>query len=61
MSALIGGSPVSLLLSLLFGVLVGAAFALLRLPIPAPGTLQAILGIVGIWGGLALVSLVRGG
>jgi XapX domain-containing protein len=61
MIALIGGSPVSLLLSLLFGVLVGAAFALFRLPIPAPGTLQAILGIVGIWGGLALVSLVRGG
>lgn len=61
MSAMIGGSPTSLLLSLLFGVLVGAAFALFRLPIPAPGTLQAILGIVGIWVGLVLVSLLRGG
>lgn len=61
MYAMIGGSPTALLFSLACGVAVGAIFALFRLPIPAPGTLQAIIGIFGIWLGLVLVTVIRGG
>ena len=44
-------------LSILTGLLCGGAFSLLRLPIPAPTAFVGILGIIGIWGGYALVSL----
>ncbi|MXR20813.1 XapX domain-containing protein [Halobacterium bonnevillei] len=37
------------------GLLVGALFASLRIPIPAPPNLAGIMGIVGIWLGYRLV------
>ena len=37
------------ILSLVTGMAVGLAFALLRLPVPAPPTLAGLLGIVGIF------------
>ncbi|WP_336038207.1 XapX domain-containing protein [Halobacterium yunchengense] len=39
----------------LTGVLVGAVFASLRIPIPAPPSLAGVMGIVGIWAGYRLV------
>ena len=39
----------------LTGVLVGAVFASLRIPIPAPPNLAGLMGIVGIWLGYQLV------
>ena len=38
------------------GVVVGAVFASLRIPIPAPPNLAGIMGIVGIWLGYRLVK-----
>jgi XapX domain-containing protein len=40
----------------LTGMIVGAAFAALKLPIPAPPTLAGIMGIVGIFLGFLLVK-----
>lgn len=40
--------------ALLAGALLGAVFALLDLPIPAPPTLAGIAGIVGIYVGFKL-------
>lgn len=44
--------------SFLTGLAVGAIFALLKLPIPAPQTLAGILGIVGLWLGFFLINLI---
>lgn len=38
-------------LALLTGVLAGALFSIIRIPIPAPPNLPGILGIVGIYVG----------
>ncbi|MCE4049720.1 MULTISPECIES: XapX domain-containing protein [Bacillaceae] len=47
-----------LLLALITGFLTGFIFALLKLPIPAPGALPGIIGIVGIYAGFKVyVSL----
>lgn len=46
-----------LLLSLCTGALFGAAFALLKFPIPAPSTAAGVAGIVGVYLGMVLVSL----
>ncbi|MGB9965511.1 XapX domain-containing protein [Halobacterium sp. CBA1126] len=40
----------------LTGVVVGAVFASLRIPIPAPPSLAGVMGIVGIWLGYRLVK-----
>lgn len=40
----------------LTGVVVGAVFASLRIPIPAPPNLAGVMGIVGIWLGYRLVG-----
>jgi XapX domain-containing protein len=40
------------LLSLMIGFGVGAGFAALHLPVPAPMTLSGILGIFGMWLGM---------
>lgn len=40
----------------LTGIVVGAVFAALRVPIPAPPTLSGVMGIVGIWLGYRLVT-----
>jgi len=44
------------LLSLLTGMILGAIFALFKLPIPAPATIAGILGILGIYLGFKIVS-----
>ena len=48
----------NILLSLLAGSIMGAAFVLLKLPIPAPPTFEGIAGIIGIWIGYVLVGLL---
>ncbi|MGZ0747529.1 XapX domain-containing protein [Haloparvum sp. AD34] len=44
------------LLATLTGLIVGALFAFLRVPIPAPPELPGIMGIVGIYLGYKLVQ-----
>ncbi len=46
------------ILSLLTGGVVGFIFAFLKLPIPAPPALTGILGIVGIYLGYKLFTLI---
>jgi len=45
-----------LVLALLAGVLAGALFSFIQIPIPAPPNLAGILGIVGIFLGYRLVQ-----
>ena len=49
-------SETLLVLSLLTGVLAGAVFRFLQIPIPAPPNLAGIMGIVGIYAGYKLVT-----
>jgi XapX domain-containing protein len=44
-------------LAFLTGLLAGALFAFLEVPIPAPPTISGVLGIVGIYVGFKLVEL----
>lgn len=44
------------MVSLATGFLVGAVFAFFRLPIPAPPTLAAVMGVVGIFLGFLVVN-----
>ncbi len=46
----------NLLLALAVGAVIGAAFSLLKLPIPAPDKLEGVLGIIGIFVGMILVK-----
>lgn len=46
------------LLSLLSGIICGAGFALVKLPIPAPPSIAGLLGIVGIVVGYYLIKLI---
>ena len=46
----------SLFFALLGGIVCGALFKLVRLPIPAPETLEGILGIIGIVIGYVLLK-----
>jgi XapX domain-containing protein len=43
-------------LALLTGLLTGALFAALKVPIPAPPELPGIMGIVGIYAGYKLIQ-----
>lgn len=43
-------------LALLTGILLGAVFAYIQVPIPAPPELPGVLGIVGIYVGYKLVA-----
>jgi len=45
-----------LLFSLLTGTVLWAVFTLLKLPLPAPGALAGIVGIIGIYLWYVLVS-----
>lgn len=45
-----------LILALLTGLLVGALFRSLQIPIPAPPNLAGILGIIGIYLGYKVVE-----
>ncbi len=49
--------PVALL-SLLTGIAVGIIFRLFRLPIPAPAVIEGIMGVVGLWVGFEVGSVV---
>ncbi len=46
-------------LALLAGLIVGVAFTLLKLPIPAPPVLSGVAGIVGVFGGAKLVEFIQ--
>ena len=48
-----------LILATLTGVMVGAVFTLLKLPLPAPPALAGVLGIVGMYLGHLLVGFFR--
>jgi XapX domain-containing protein len=50
--------PLRELEALAVGVVVGFLFSRLRLPVPAPPEIAGILGIVGIWLGFRLSSLL---
>lgn len=47
---------IEVLLSLITGLAVGALFALLKLPIPAPPTLAGVAGILGLFLGPLIVA-----
>jgi XapX domain-containing protein len=42
--------------ALTLGTIVGAIFALFKMPVPAPATLAGVLGIVGLYAGWTLVE-----
>ena len=44
------------ILSIFTGAVVGLIFGLLKLPIPAPGVFEGVLGIVGVWFGGAIIA-----
>jgi XapX domain-containing protein len=50
-------NPIILVKSLVTGLVVGVAFSLLKLPIPAPGEVASIVGIIGIFLGMVLVKM----
>ena len=43
-------------LALLTGLIAGALFALLQIPIPAPPELAGVMGIVGLFAGYKLIE-----
>jgi XapX domain-containing protein len=45
-----------IVLSVLTGAAAGVVFALFKLPVPAPPVFAGVAGIIGLWGGYALVS-----
>jgi XapX domain-containing protein len=45
-----------IILCTLTGAFLGAVFAVFKLPVPAPPVFPALMGIVGIWIGAALVA-----
>ncbi|OYR41935.1 XapX domain-containing protein [Halorubrum sp. Hd13] len=53
-----GSTTVLTAAALLVGVTVGALFAFLRVPIPAPPELPGVMAIVGIYLGFKLVGYV---
>lgn len=50
----------TVLLALLTGLLTGALFKSLQIPIPAPPNLSGVMGIVGIYLGYKLVDAFAG-
>ena len=40
----------------LTGIVVGAIFSILKLPIPAPPVFAGLMGIVGLWIGFGIVQ-----
>jgi len=42
--------------ALIAGLILGAAFAFLKLPIPAPGSLAGVVGILGVTLGYMLIT-----
>lgn len=52
---------VTSLMSLVTGLAVGLLFAFLKLPIPAPPTIPAVFGIIGITAGFLIFRHFFGG
>ena len=50
--------PIVIIKSLVTGFIVGAVFAFLKLPIPAPPELPGIIGIFGIFFGFIVIKAV---
>jgi XapX domain-containing protein len=44
--------------SLITGIAVGGLFKFLKFPIPAPNNLAGIMGVVGIWLGMIIVTWI---
>lgn len=42
--------------ALILGTIVGAVFAVFKMPVPAPATFAGVLGILGLYGGWTLVG-----
>jgi XapX domain-containing protein len=42
--------------ALILGIIVGAVFALFKMPVPAPATFAGVLGIVGLYAGWNLIG-----
>ena len=52
-------STMTIMLSaLLVGIFIGAAFKLLKLPVPVPHDFAGIVGLIGMFVGSALVDLI---
>ncbi len=47
-------------MAFLTGLITGAIFSLIKLPIPAPPTLAGVMGIVGIFVGYIIVKHLTG-
>lgn len=47
-----------ILISTLCGVLVGTLFSFLKLPVPAPPNLAAVMGVVGVYLGSLLSKIL---
>lgn len=45
--------------SLATGIVAGAIFTYIGLPIPAPGVLAGVVGIIGIYAGYKAIDLLR--
>jgi XapX domain-containing protein len=45
-----------IILSLITGSVCGAAFAVFKLPVPAPPMISGLMGILGLWLGYKLVA-----
>ncbi|CAH2213679.1 XapX domain-containing protein [Tepidibacter aestuarii] len=48
------------LLSLLTGMITGIIFTILKFPLPAPPTIQAFMGIFGVWFGAFIIRKFEG-
>jgi len=47
-------------LSILTGAVLGGAFGLLKLPLPAPITFAGVMGVLGVWLGFAIAMRLTG-
>ena len=47
-----------MIIALFAGIIIGIIFNILKLPVPAPGTIQGILGIIGIFIGYETATYI---
>ena len=55
-----GSIVTGVLAALGLGAVVGGVFAVTRLPVPAPGTLAGVAGVVGLFAGWEAVTWLLG-
>ncbi len=55
-----GSIVIGVLAALGLGAAVGGVFAAVRLPVPAPGTLAGVAGVVGLFAGWEAVTWLIG-